>query len=186
MGVAGERGAAGATRHALLGLLLQRPAHGYDLARRFEAPAALAEIVHLTPSHLYALLGRLERDDAIAGEHQDAGTRPQRRVYRLTPAGRAAVQAWLAEPVGHPRDMRIEFPLKLYIAHAIDPAQARRLADRQREVFLAYIARLRVEPAAGGNDFERAYVDLMRQGRIGRAQAALAWLEACNPVLRGT
>src|SRR5438270_5405051 len=75
-------------RHALLGLLLDGPCHGYDLARRFAPGTALGDVMHLGASHLYALLARLERGGLVAGERREAGWRPPRRVYHLTEAGR--------------------------------------------------------------------------------------------------
>jgi DNA-binding PadR family transcriptional regulator len=174
-----DRGSAEPARFALLGLLLEKPAHGYDLARRFAPNSALGDVIHLSPSHLYALLTRLERDGLIAGEVQDAGNHPQRRVYRLTEAGREAVQRWIDDPVSHPRDMRIDFPLKLYIARGSGSQRVEELVDRQRVVFEEYIARLGAEemPADSGDD--AAFIHLMRIGRIGRAQAALDWLDLC-------
>src|SRR5690349_20886230 len=91
--------AAEPARYALLGLLLEGPAHGYDLARHFTPGTALGDVMRLGASHLYALLGRLERDGLIAGERQESGSRPPRHAYHLTPQGRAAVQGWVDEPV---------------------------------------------------------------------------------------
>jgi DNA-binding PadR family transcriptional regulator len=174
-----DRGSAEPARFALLGLLFEKPAHGYDLARRFAPNSALGDVIHLSPSHLYALLIRLERDALIAGEVQDAGNHPQRRVYHLTEAGREAVQRWIDDPVSHPRDMRIDFPLKLYIARGSGSQRVEELVDRQRVVFEEYTARLEAEevPADSGDD--AAFIRLMRLGRIGRAQAALDWLDLC-------
>ena len=174
-----DRGSAEPARFALLGLLLEKPAHGYDLSRRFAPNSALGDVIHLSPSHLYALLTRLERDALIAGEVQDAGNHPQRRVYRLTEAGREAVQRWIDDPVSHPRDMRIDFPLKLYIARGSGSQRVEELVDRQRVVFEEYIARLKAEVVPADSGADAAFIRLMRIGRIGRAQAALDWLELC-------
>jgi DNA-binding PadR family transcriptional regulator len=173
----GDRGAAEPARYALLGLLLSGPSHGYELARQFSTDSALGDVIHLSPSHLYALLGRLERDGMIAGEQQEAGNRPTRRVYHLTSAGREAILQWLDEPVDHPRDMRIEFPLKFYLARLLDPQRAADLVEQQRRTFKAYIQRLEELPLGGATEDDMAFRAAMRAGRIGRAQAALDWLD---------
>src|SRR5437588_2494180 len=95
-----DPGAAEPVRFALVGLLMSGASHGYDLARRFTPGTALGDIVRLSPSHLYALLARLERAGMIVGERQEAGARPQRRVFRPTEAGKESLLAWIAEPVG--------------------------------------------------------------------------------------
>jgi DNA-binding PadR family transcriptional regulator len=176
----GDRGAAEPARYALLGLLLSGPSHGYDLARQFTADSALGDVIHLSPSHLYALLARLERDELIAGEMQDAGNHPQRRVYHLTRAGEEAIQQWIDEPVSHPRDMRIDFPVKLYIARGSGRDRVAALIARQRAVFQSYIAHLEREAKPVAIDADADFLNLMRIGRIGRAQAALDWLRFCG------
>jgi DNA-binding PadR family transcriptional regulator len=175
-----DRGAAEPARFALLGLLLGKPAHGYDLARRFAAGSALGDVIYLGPSHLYALLARLERDGFVAGEVQDGGNLPQRRVYRLTETGREVIEHWIEEPVSHPRDMRIDFPLKLYMARGLGKERVAELIERQRAVFRAYIAQLQAVEKADDASEDSAFIDLMRLGRIGRAQAALDWLDLCT------
>jgi DNA-binding PadR family transcriptional regulator len=175
-----ERGAAEPARFALLGLLLGKPTHGYDLARRFGAGSALGDVIYLSPSHLYSLLARLERDGFVAGEVQEGGSLPQRRVYRLTETGREVVERWIEEPVSHPRDMRIDFPLKLYMARDLGHERVEELVERQRAVFRAYIAQLQASEKADDTSDDAAFIDLMRLGRIGRAEAALDWLDLCT------
>jgi DNA-binding PadR family transcriptional regulator len=181
----GSQGAAEPARFALLGLLIEGPRHGYDLARFFSPGSALADIVHLSPSHLYALLGRLERDGLIVGRREEVGPHPPRRVHELSEAGREAVLRWLDEPVDHPRDMRIDFPLKLYLARRLDPARAASLVERQRDLFLSYVSRLDREDVPASTDDNAAFIALMREGRLGRLRAALSWLDRCMEIEPG-
>lgn len=168
-------------RHALLGLLLEGPRHGYDLARRFVPGTALGDVIHLGSSHLYALLGRLERAGLVVGEVQESGSRPARHVYRLTTAGREVVLRWIDEPVARPRDVLLDFPLKLYLARRLDPARAARLIADQRALFDAYLRRLEGEAAElAVNDEDDAFMILVREGRIARTRAALDWLDRCK------
>ncbi|NYG54258.1 PadR family transcriptional regulator [Nocardioides perillae] len=80
----------------LLGVLVDGPAHGYDLKRahdeRFPAARPLAF------GQVYATLARLERDGLVevAGTEQAGG--PERTTYAVTEAGRAALADWLREP----------------------------------------------------------------------------------------
>jgi DNA-binding PadR family transcriptional regulator len=90
---------------ALLGLLAEGPAHGYDLKRDYDArfPAAKP----LAYGQVYATLTRLERDGLVevAETRQQGG--PERTVYALTDAGESGLHGWLAEsePAGpYPAD----------------------------------------------------------------------------------
>jgi DNA-binding PadR family transcriptional regulator len=172
--------AAEPARYALLGLLLDGPSYGYDLARRFTPGSPLGDVVHLSPSHLYALLTRLERDGLIDGERQDSGARPPRHVYRLTEAGRAAVLSWLDEPVARPRDILLDFPLKLYLARRLSRARAADLVAHQRAIFRDYLQHLESDGRGIAEQPDDAtFMHLIRAGRILRTQATLEWLDRC-------
>jgi hypothetical protein len=90
---------------------------------------------------------------------------------------------WLGEPVSHPRDMRIEFPLKLYIARLVEPGGVDDLIERQRETLLGYIQRLEELPRPSADGIDREYINLMRSSRVGRARAALEWLDAAERII---
>jgi PadR family transcriptional regulator AphA len=99
------------------------------------------------------------------------GNRPPRKLYELTPAGRAALDAWLAEPVGRIREIRLEFLLKLYFLHEAEPAAERALVDRQIEVCEQYQARL-ARTSASQVGFPR----LVALSKRSAATATLDWL----------
>jgi len=181
--------AADPARHALLGLLLDGPRHGYDLARAFGPTTPLGAVVFLGSSHLYALLSQLERDDLVKGAREEHGSRPPRRVYNLTESGRATVLHWLAEPVQRPRDVLLDFPLKLYLAQKHDPTHVAELLIRQRAVFADYLTSLLSEKSASRQEpaplfSDQAFVALLREGRIARTEATLLWLDQCLPILQ--
>jgi DNA-binding PadR family transcriptional regulator len=175
--------AAEPARHALLGLLLAGPSYGYDLARAFAPGTVLDTIMHLGASHLYALLAQLERDGLVIGQRLDQGARPPRRVFALTGAGRDLVQRWLDEPVARPRDIMLDFPLKLYRAHCQDPVRSAALIARQRALFRTYLDSLEHEQPHAAKDADAAFLWLLHDGRVERARSALAWLDRCAETL---
>lgn len=89
---------------ALMSLLLEGPAHPYSLDAKLRRNGAPTEVAF---SSIYAALDRLERLGLVASR-ADAGARGKaRRVYRLTPAGRATLKSEartaLARPSFGPR-----------------------------------------------------------------------------------
>src|ERR1700733_13759509 len=83
--------------HAVLALLSDKPAHGYELKNSFEQ-AVGDQWGGLNIGHLYQILDRLSRDGLIESERQPQQVKPDRVIHRLTPAGRAELDRWLAEP----------------------------------------------------------------------------------------
>lgn len=130
------------TEYALLGLLLDGPKHGYELARRFAPETALGEICHLEMSMLYALLKKQEKVEHIEAELESQGARPPKRIFHLTPLGRAAFMEWVRTPVGRSREIRLDFLVKLYFARLLGDDDVLALIDRQLEVCLALLDRL--------------------------------------------
>lgn len=125
--------------------------HGYELARLVRADDALRAIWHLERSEVYFLLKKLldkghieevvdSKPPAVSTRRQAGG--PPRRIYQVTVAGRAAVDAWMTTPVSSPRDLRAAFLTKLYLAMRRDPETALALLDRQRQVLAHWQERL--------------------------------------------
>jgi DNA-binding PadR family transcriptional regulator len=118
--------------HAVLALLSAKPAHGYELKTSFEQ-AVGDQWGGLNIGHLYQILDRLSRDGLIESQRQPQQVKPDRVIHRLTPAGRAALDRWLAEPATPARGYRDDFFLKMMAAaRSADPAALPAVLSRQR------------------------------------------------------
>ncbi len=101
--------------HAVLALLADKPAHGYELKGSFEQ-AVGDQWGGLNIGHLYQILDRLSRDGLIESERQPQQVKPDRVVHHLTSAGQAELDRWLSEPSTRQRGYRDDFFLKLMAA----------------------------------------------------------------------
>ena len=125
--------------HAVLALLAEKPAHGYELKSSFEQ-AVGDQWGGLNIGHLYQILDRLSRDGLIDSERQPQAVKPDRVVHRLTVAGRAELDRWLGEPSTRQRGYRDDFFLKLMAAvqagdqDALDGVLRRQRAHLLREL----------------------------------------------------
>jgi DNA-binding PadR family transcriptional regulator len=118
--------------HAVLALLSAKPAHGYELKTIFEE-AVGEQWGGLNIGHLYQILDRLSRDGLIESQRQPQQVKPDRVVHHLTPAGRAELARWLAEPAIPARGYRDDFFLKVMAAvRSPDPATLPAVLSRQR------------------------------------------------------
>jgi DNA-binding PadR family transcriptional regulator len=82
-------------RFALLVLLREEEATGYELAKRFDV--SVSHFWHATPQQIYQELGRMEDDGLIRGEVVIQEKRPNKRVYSITEQGSEALGAWQRE-----------------------------------------------------------------------------------------
>src|SRR5512137_2894132 len=118
-------------RHAVLGLLAQRPRHGYELRAAFHALAGGEENWDVKPAQIYTTLARLEQGGLVAqdGVEQNAG--PEKRIYALTPTGHKTLKEWFASGI-EPEHQRDEFFIKLMIGLVSGVADPYRLIQTQR------------------------------------------------------
>jgi PadR family transcriptional regulator AphA len=182
---AGEATPGMAAEHALLGLLAVSESgsgHGYDLARHFGPDAPLGSVIRLEPGMVYHHLKKIERIGWVSVVPDVGQGRPARRSFALSPAGREELTRWLAEPVAHTREIRLEFLVKLYFALLLDPVLAVRLIDEQREMCARIVAvlsdRSRDDVSSGAVETrERKFGDMVLDMRLAQTRAALDWLD---------
>lgn len=161
-------------QEVVLALLAKEPSHGYELrAVLRQALGPLGEAMNA--GQIYVTLGRLEKAGLVESARED-GASSDRKVYELTPAGRARVADWLAE-VSWPRPDLAEFHLKLVAAAASRLADPITLVDVQRRELLR---RLRDAQRAAMAEPDGSIAALLLEGIVLRLQADLNWLEACE------
>jgi PadR family transcriptional regulator, regulatory protein PadR len=83
----------GTLQYCVLSLLADEERYGFDLVR------GLAEMDGMVTSEgtIYPLLSRLRRDGLVESTWQESPSGPPRRYYRLTEAGRAALETFRLE-----------------------------------------------------------------------------------------
>ena len=77
---------------ALLLLLAERPAHGYELV---EPVTVILAGERIDMGNLYRVLRALEEDGIVRSEWDAAEPGPAKRRYELTPQGRELLRAWV-------------------------------------------------------------------------------------------
>jgi PadR family transcriptional regulator AphA len=98
----------------VLTLVDEAPAHGFAIAALTGDEGEIGRVWQVPRPIVYRAADRLAAADLLAVTGTQAGRRgPQRSILSTTDTGAAAVTEWLAEPVGHVRDLRSEFLVKL-------------------------------------------------------------------------
>jgi len=162
-------------RYALLGLIGQRPRHGYELRAALEALVGGEANWDVKPGQVYTTLARLEESALIVEEavEQDGG--PERRVYAITPAGRDALAEWLAAPVSGERQHN-EFFIKLMLSLAVDGGNPHKLIYVQRGSLFRELHVLTAQRGHADPKRELAQILLLDQA-IMHVEADLRWLD---------
>lgn len=108
-------------RFIILELLSTRPLTGYEIAKRFRSSLIFVWGVHHT--QIYSQLRRLEREGLLTSRVEVQQSRPNRRVYQLTEAGRKVLIEWLQTPPDY-FSLKDPMLLKSFAFDLIPPDQA--------------------------------------------------------------
>ncbi|WP_219470239.1 PadR family transcriptional regulator [Nonomuraea rhizosphaerae] len=120
-------------RHAVLGLLSEGPASGYDLMKLFDL--SLSNVWPATQSQLYSELGKLADAGLVSVAAEGARGRKE---YAITEEGAAELRHWITE-VEPVRTMRSDMLLRVFFLAQVDPQEARAYLRRQAELVTKHL-----------------------------------------------
>jgi DNA-binding PadR family transcriptional regulator len=159
---------------AILGLLKERPMHGYQLSR--ELSAQLGGLWKVSYGSLYPTLRRLERDGAVEQvPGTQAGATRKRLVYRITPDGEELFIRLLEEPPSDTQAEDTRFRVRLAFFRYLPPETRIRLLDRRRAALDDRLAAIKDAIAAAADTDDDYHRALMEHGRAA-TEADIAWL----------
>jgi DNA-binding PadR family transcriptional regulator len=164
-----RKGAPVSVRFGLLSLLSAEPMHGYQLRQEFEA--ATGSTWPLNVGQVYTTLARLGRDGLV--EPADDGEE-QQRTYRITPAGRQALDRWYAEPVAPAAPPRNELAIKLALAVHHPELDLAAIIHAQRTATMRTLQEYTRAREAAADDLSW---QLVADALLFAAEAELRWLD---------
>jgi DNA-binding PadR family transcriptional regulator len=164
-------------RYALLALLSEGEAHGYQLLKLFTQ--RLGPFWHPNIGQVYQLLHELERRGLVVRRDQRAGTR-LRRIFRVTARGERALRTWLARRPGWPPPLRDEILVRLLATERLGPEALLDQLARQEAEYRRYLDILNEELVRSGAAIAR---QLAHEAAVGQAEAHLRWLGRCRAVV---
>ncbi len=159
----------------VLGLLAEEQLYGYELLERFRA-RSMGFWVEVGRASVYQALHRLERDGLISGKSQEGTDGPDRRVFRITRAGRERLRAGLAERFGAQAPYETDAGTALGFVQILPAADARRAADARGSALRDLLDLLRAERGRTAAAKDRVVSNAMLDRQESLARAELAWL----------
>jgi PadR family transcriptional regulator AphA len=160
--------------HALLGILMTGPKYGYELHRYISIH--MSQFWDLSMSQVYALLKRMENDTMVVSQEKWQKTRPPKKIFTLTPRGKDTFLHWLAAPVEHVRDMRIEFMAKLFFMNKLCQKECPAFLDRQIAVLEEKLQGIERSNETSADEFQA----ILYSFKASQTTAALEWLRQCR------
>lgn len=116
---------------AVLGTLAERSMHPYEIASVLRRRGK-EHSIQINWGSLYTVVQNLEKHGFIEVSGTDRhGNRPERRIYRITEAGREEVEDWMRELIGAPEKEYPRFEAALSMAGLLPPDEVLRLLEER-------------------------------------------------------
>ncbi|MCF4164189.1 PadR family transcriptional regulator [Zavarzinia compransoris] len=164
------------------GLLTFGEASGYEIKKLFE-DGTFSGVYDASFGSIYPALTRLAEEGHVLCRAEEQQGRPDKKVYSLTPKGRAHFIAELSRGI-QPDKVRSEFAIATIFAHLLPRAVIAAYIDQQIEEHRAALARLDLAEC----DPSSAMTNLRFAIGFGRVQlnAAIDYLESHRGMLEAS
>jgi DNA-binding PadR family transcriptional regulator len=128
---------------AVLSLLHAAPLHPYGMQRLLKQWGKDSVINVGQRANLYKTIRRLDEAGLIVVRQTERDQQyPERTVYELTEAGRAATQRWLTDMLARPRNEFPQFPAALSVIMLLSPAEATTVLEQRAAALRRQLAGL--------------------------------------------
>src|SRR4051794_155717 len=166
------------TEAAVLALLaIEGGASGYDLLKQVRR--SIGFVWTPAKTQLYAVLPRLVRDGLALERGVKGKGKPDKRVYRVSTAGREALQRWLDTPDDEPT--RDAFFLRLFVGGLADRDALLGHVDDFRALVEGRLATLRALEPSNSDEGHDAFHRLLLELGIDQYELELRW---CDSVVK--
>jgi DNA-binding PadR family transcriptional regulator len=167
----------------VLGMLHTQPLHPYGIQRLIKQWGKDQVVNVGQRASLYRTIERLHAAGLVCvAETERDHQYPERTVYKITDAGRAATREWLEEMLAVPRHDFPEFPVALSHVMMLTPEETLALLER-RETLLAAMHQGLAAGLASTAGMPRV-ISLEAEYVLATATAQLAWIRSIVDDLR--
>jgi DNA-binding PadR family transcriptional regulator len=120
-------------KHGLLGLInYEGSTTGYELDKFFKN--SLSNFWHAKTSQIYRELSAMENMGWLTSERVFQEEKPNKRVYSITPLGKAELLKWLSSPdIGSEGGVKSAFLMRIFFAGDVGKGQTLKMLREYRE-----------------------------------------------------
>lgn len=167
--------------HAILGVLLDGPRHGYQIAGELERQIAGGRY---NSAQIYQGLRTLADRGFVASESPEHGVNRDRRPFSITAAGRREFERWLRSPLTLSRPARDDAVVKLVFLGRCDSDRLVGFLERLRRQHVRRLASLSFVPSRTDGGPEEKLAHLSGAVLRFREEAELRWIDFAVQQLR--
>ncbi len=157
---------------AILGMLMEKPMHGYELKQYLEERTGVFWMINY--GSMYPTLKSLEKDGCVEWERDESI--PVKKVYEITKRGEETFHDLLKERVGKEVHVRDEFTLHLFFLDYLSKKEAKNLLNAKREGNMKVLEELRSKKELASMYLSKFRFEALKRG-IMHIETELKWLD---------
>ena len=115
----------------LLGLLLDRPMHGYELYQQIQAEG-IDDWFNVSMAGVYYSLGKLRDQGLVAESRQRGGRSARKSIYRLTEEGRSAFFSAMETQAINREKVYLDYDIVIYLLNKLPLQRAISLLEQHQ------------------------------------------------------
>jgi len=168
--------------HAILAVLVDQPCSGYDLRKKFEGSVGF--FWKASFQQIYRELSKLEEQGLLQAQEIQQESRPDKKIYFATAAGRQYLSEWIAQP-SEISPLKDDLLVKLFAGYLVpqgtilaELAQHRQQHLQQLSVYQAIEQQFFQNPHTLSPQKRFQYITL-RQG----IRYEMEWLNWCDEAI---
>ncbi|HEY5533124.1 MAG TPA: PadR family transcriptional regulator [Candidatus Anoxymicrobiaceae bacterium] len=159
---------------AILGLLKERPMHGYELKKRLSY--MLGHFWTVSYGSLYPALKRLEKSGSIERAYSIKEKTRNRNVFRITPKGEKAFMNMLGEEINDTALADTEkFDLRMAFFRYLEPEKRLHLLEMRRSYLTEQLAKFKAYRSV--NKDEDLYRTGLLKHKFNQTKSDIRWLD---------
>lgn len=167
----------------VLGMLLDRPMHGYEISRHIKAEG-VTNWFDISTAAVYYSLNKLSRLSLISEARSRVGS-SEKSVYRVTEQGREEFFAGMEETLTSKEPIHSEYDLGIFLLNKLPQARAQELLEERLSFLTDWFAYLEQELEKERADDGKPLQVAILEHSVAYASMEIDWLTGIINQLRG-
>lgn len=161
-------------RLAILGALMEKPMHGYELKQYFEHAPGVFWMINY--GSIYPALKKLEGEDLIKGKAKASGQVRGKIIYRITPKGEETFVHMLEDRMKKDAFVRDEFTLHLFFLDYLEKGVIKGLFEKRARGNQTILNIIKEHEKAHRTEIPKYRYEVLKRGRM-HIETENSWLK---------
>lgn len=159
---------------AILGALMEKPMHGYELRKYFEHAAGVFWMINY--GSIYPALKKLEEGGMVKGRAEAVDSVKGKRIYSITPKGKKTFLGMLKDRLKKEAFVRDEFTLHLFFMDFLDEKTIGQMIKSRLDGNAALLGVIKEHEKSHSFKLPKYRCEILKRGRM-HIETEISWLK---------